>query len=118
MRSNPFPAIQTRNENVEYNDSPRALLQGLQQKRKIITELIDGHMPLMVAAAQFEAAHQVTTVCFQQITGVPAPTDSESICRMMIGWVHLELSDRPEQAERISEKLERELQGYLQQSVT
>ncbi len=115
MRSNPFPADHGTTENVLLAEGPNALLQGLQRKRRIIAELIEGHMPLLQAASQFEAAQQASSACFERVTGIPSATDSESICRTVIGWVHLVLSDRPEQAERVSQQLEKELQGYLQQ---
>jgi hypothetical protein len=50
-------------------------------------------------------------VSFEIATGVPSIIqDNENVCRTVIGWVHLALENRPEEAERITERLERELQ--------
>ena len=115
MPTNPFPAAREQTANTLPSASPHAILSGLQQKRRIINELIGGHLPLLEAAVQFQAV-RATTVCLERVTGVPTATDNESLCRTVIGWVHLVLSDRPEQAERISQQLESELQGYLETS--
>jgi hypothetical protein len=40
-------------------------------------------------------------------------SDVEALCRSVIGWVHLALSDRPERAEAVSGRLECELQSHL-----
>ena len=50
----------------------------------------------------------------ENATGVPSAVfDSENLCRTVIGWVYLSLSNRPEEAERVSDRLERELQVHL-----
>src|SRR5919197_853886 len=69
---------------------PKAVLLGLQQKQAIINQVIEGRLPLWEAASRFQA-----------------------VCRQIIGWVHLVLSDRPEQADRVSERLEGELREHL-----
>jgi len=110
--SNAFPA-----EKPAPNSAPalpKAVLLGLQQKRAIINEVIDGHLPLSEAAGRFQAAHQAARVCLERATGVPAHSiDNESVCRTIIGWVCLVLSDRPEHADRVSERLEVELRELL-----
>ena len=93
---------------------PKAVMQGLQQKRAIIHEVIDGHLPLWEAAGRFQAAHQAARVCLERATGVPGHTiDNEAVCRTIIGWVYLALLERPEQADRVSERLEGELREQL-----
>jgi hypothetical protein len=93
---------------------PKAVLLGLQQKQAIITEVIDGHLPLWEAAGRFQVAHQAARVCLETATGVPTHSiDGETVCRTIIGWVYLALSDRPEHADRVSERLEVELREQL-----
>jgi len=93
---------------------PKAVLLGLQQKQAIINEVIDGHLPLAEAAGKFQAAHQAARVCLETATGVPGHSiDNESACRTIIGWVYLALLDRPEHADRVSERLEGELRELL-----
>ena len=93
---------------------PKAVLLGLQQKQAIINQVIEGRLPLWDAAGRFQAAHQAARACLERATGVPGHAiDGESVCRTIIGWVCLALSDRPEQADRVSERLEGELREYL-----
>ncbi len=93
---------------------PKAVLLGLKQKQAIINEVIDGHLPLWEAAGRFQDAHQAARVCLERATGVPGHTiDGEAVCRTIIGWVYLALIDRPEQADRVSERLEGELREFL-----
>jgi hypothetical protein len=88
----------------------KAVLLGLQQKQAIINQVIDGRLPLTEAAGRFLVAHQAAGVCLEQATGVPSHTiENEDACRTIIGWVCLALSDRPEYADRVSERLECEL---------
>ncbi len=96
--------------------SSRLVQQSLNTKQQIISELISGRLQLLEAAARFQVAHSATALCFANATGVPmGAADGESLCRTVIGWVHLSLSsNRPEEAERVSERLERELQGHLE----
>jgi hypothetical protein len=96
---------------------PRAVLLGLKQKQAIINEVIDGHLPLWEAAGRFQAAHQAARVCLEKATGVPGHTiDGETVCRTIIGWVYLALVDRPEQADKVSERLECELREALKKN--
>lgn len=93
---------------------PKTVLQGIERKRAIIDEVIEGRLPLWEAAPKFQAASLAASKCMESATGVPNPlADSESLCRTIIGWVHLCLSDRPEQADRISARLESELTAHL-----
>jgi hypothetical protein len=93
---------------------PKAVLQGLQQKQAIINQVIEGRLALWDAAGRFQAAHQAARLCLETATGVPSHSiDGEAVCRQIIGWVHLVLSDRPEQADRVSERLEGELREHL-----
>jgi hypothetical protein len=93
---------------------PKAVMLGLQQKQAIINQVIEGHMPLGEAAGRFQAAHQAARACLERATGVPNHSiDGEQVCRTIIGWVYLTLSDRPEHADRVSERLEVELRDLL-----
>jgi hypothetical protein len=93
---------------------PKAVLAGLQQKQAIISQVIEGRLPLWDAAGRFQAAHQAARACLERATGVPGHSiDGEAVCRQIIGWVCLALSDRPEQADRVSERLETELRDHL-----
>ena|SRR5579871_1880646 len=88
----------------------RTLLAGVAQKQQAVAGVIAGHLSLLEAAAWFRAAGLGTTVA--ECPPVPS-TEAESLCRSVIGWVHLALCDRPERAETVSGKLEYELDHYL-----
>ncbi|HJZ60370.1 MAG TPA: hypothetical protein VKE74_35830 [Gemmataceae bacterium] len=81
---------------------PRALLNGLDEKQQAVAGVIAGRLTLLEAAARFRAAG-----------GGPVEADGEAVCRSVIGWVHLALSERPERAEEVSARLESELQSYI-----
>ena len=112
MQANPYPVGKgVRNAEPAL---PKAVMLGLQQKQAIISQVIDGKLPLWEAAGRFQVAHQAAGRCLESATGVPNHSiDGESVCRTIIGWVHLALSDRPEQADRVSERLEVELRDTL-----
>jgi hypothetical protein len=96
---------------------PKAVASGLQQKLSIINQVIERKLPLWEAAGRFQAAHQAACACLERATGVPNnQSDAEAACRTIIGWVHLTLSDRPEQADRVSERLECELRDFLKKN--
>ncbi len=95
--------------------NPNQILQSIQEKKRIIRDLIEGHLSLFEAVARFQHIHRNSIAKLEHSLGVPSgPTDPESMCRAVIGWAHLQLSDRPEQAEAISDRLESELQQYLE----
>lgn len=112
MKANPYPVGKgIRNAEPAL---PKAVMLGLQQKQAIITQVIDGKLPLWEAAGRFQLAHSAARRCLESATGVPNHSiDNESVCRTVIGWVYLALSDRPEQADRVSERLEVELRDTL-----
>jgi hypothetical protein len=113
--TNPYPV--GRAANTAEHTLPKAVLQGLQQKQAIINQVIEGRLALWEAASRFQAAHQAARLCLESATGVPSHSiDGETICRQIIGWVHLALSDRPEQADRVSERLEGELLEHLKKN--
>jgi hypothetical protein len=85
-------------------------LAGLVQKQRAVVGVIEGRLSLLEAAAWFRAAGLGSSVADPR--SVP-PGEAESLCRSVIGWVHLALCDRPERAESVSGELERELEGYL-----
>ena len=116
MPINPYPVGQATRNAAEIA-RPKAVLQGLQQKQRIINQVIDGRLPLWDAATEFQAAHRAAGVCLERATGVPGHAiAAEDACRTIIGGVHLTLSDRPEQADRVSERLESELRDHLQRT--
>ena len=90
--------------------SSRDVLRGLIEKNEIIGELIAGRVSLRDAAGRFQAAHMAAGDCLERTTGVPSRSlGSENTCRSLIGWVRLSLKDRPEQADRVTARLEEEL---------
>lgn len=91
----------------------RNLLTGLTRKQQAVAGVIDGRLSLLEAAAWFRAAGLDSPVADAQ--AVP-PSEAESLCRSVIGWVHLALCDRPERAETVSGELECELEHYLGRS--
>lgn len=112
MPTNPFPVGKAA-RNAE-PALPKAVLLGLQQKQAIINQVIEGRLPLWEAAGRFQTAHQAARACLETATGVPNNSiDGETVCRTIIGWVYLALSERPEQADRVSERLEGELRDTL-----
>ena len=84
-----------------------ALRAGLRQKQWAVAGVIAGRLSLLEAAAWFRAAGAGADP-----RPVPA-VEAESLCRSVIGWVHLALSGRPERAEAVSWRLECELQSHL-----
>jgi hypothetical protein len=92
---------------------PRAVLQGLAVKMQIVKQVIEGRMPLLEAAARFQAVTRQASV-ENALNAPPAATDNEVMARSVIGWVELVLRDRPEQADVISARLESELQSHIQ----
>jgi hypothetical protein len=79
----------------------RRALERLERKQRVIADLIDGRLRLLEAAARFRDVQKA------------APEDGERLCRAVIGWVYLALSDRPERAEALASALERELQTIV-----
>ncbi len=115
MLTNPFPPrLAVRNTESAL---PKAVLAGLQQKQAIINQVIAGRLPLTEAADRFQIAHQAAGACLERATGVPSHAiDSEELCRTIIGWVYLTLSDRPEHADQVSERLEHELREQMKKN--
>ena len=103
MSANPFPVSRERHTNTS---CPGSALQELHAKQAIVSDVIDGRLPLVEAAARFQAA-------WRSANGID---DGETACRTVIGWVHLTLSAHPEQADRVSDRLERELQTHLERA--
>lgn len=94
--------------------SHRRLVQRVRQKTAIIHDLIEGRLSLIEATRQFQDVHCGSIAMLENSVGVPSgPTDPETMCRNLIGWAALELSDRPEQAEVVSHRLERELEQHM-----
>jgi hypothetical protein len=75
-------------------------LRSLKVKQEAVAQVCANQLPLFVAAARFQAVN-------------PGVLNGEELCRNVIGWVHLALRDRPEQAEAVSARLESELQEHL-----
>jgi hypothetical protein len=83
-------------------------LQRLDAKKGIIGQIIDGRLQLVEAAARFRQLNRATAV-----GTTPNGESDEDLCRSIIGWVYLALSERPERAEALSEQLEAELAAHL-----
>jgi hypothetical protein len=88
-------------------------LQRLDAKKEIIAQILDGRLRLLEAASKFRGLSRTTAV-----GAAPAGARSDSdedLCRSLIGWVYLALSERPERAEALSDQLEAELAAHLKQ---
>ncbi len=83
-------------------------LQRVRVKQDIIAQLIGGRLGLFEAARRFQAAQG----------GAVSEANGEDLCRVVIGWAHLALSDRPERAEAVSAELERQLNTHLSRNGT
>jgi hypothetical protein len=83
------------------HEAHRQALARLQAKQQAVADLIAGRADLLQAAARFRAA----------LPGGAA--DGEPVCRAVIGWAYLALSDRPERAEALTDALERQLTDVL-----
>lgn len=79
----------------------RPALQRMVEKQKIVSDLIEGQLPLVEATQHFERLQ--SPACPRTYH------EMEGRCRELIGWVRLALTDRPEQADVVTERLEREL---------
>lgn len=114
MPVNPYP-VERETRTGEELMLPNTVVQSLVVKQKIIRQVIEGRMELQEAALRFHAVNRVAAAFIEQATGVPAAAaNAESLCRTLIGWVYLTLSYRPEEAERVSNRLERELESQLE----
>jgi hypothetical protein len=47
---------------------------------------------------------------------LPDAEDTEAVCRAVIGWAGLALSDRPERAGAVLTRLEEELRAHLERA--
>jgi hypothetical protein len=88
---------------VQLSSGADAALVPLARKLDAVSQLIEGRLTLLEAASRFQA-----------VGGSDA--DGETVCRTVIGWVHLLLNERPEQAEAVSERLESELQCCVERA--
>jgi hypothetical protein len=86
---------------VSTRERHRQALQRLQAKQGIIADLIAGRLGLLEATARFRAVQQDRS------------EDDETLCRTVLGWLRLALSDRPERAEALSAALQRSLDDHL-----
>jgi hypothetical protein len=75
-------------------------LQRLQVKQAVIADLIAGRLTLLEAAARFRGC-------------ATEAEDPELTARAVIGWAHLALRDRPEEADAVGDRLEAELRQHL-----
>jgi hypothetical protein len=100
-----FPTTPMARTPVVFPPSAEKALNGVRAKQQIITQLIEGELGLMEAAARFFQVSRES----RPGKSVPAPQDGEDVCRTVIGWAYLALADRPEQADILGERLEAEL---------
>ena len=75
----------------------------VEAKRGVVEQVIEGRLPLLAGAARFKALCAASWPI----------TDIEDLCRTVIGWAGLALSDRPERATVVVGRLEAELDRYL-----
>src|SRR5947209_19057845 len=94
-------------------DEHRLALERLRVKQQVIAELIGGRLQLLEATARFRDAQRLPGRDRAGAQRLAFAEDGELLCRTVIGWAHLALSDRPERAETFSEGLEQELQAHL-----
>src|SRR6476660_2629745 len=73
-------------------------------KRGVVEQVLAGRLPLLAGAARFAAL---------SLDGPTEAADTEGLCRTIIGWAGLALSDRPERAALVGGRLEAELERYL-----
>jgi hypothetical protein len=86
-------------------------LQRLDAKKEVIGQIIDGRLRLLEAAQQFRKLNRSVAVA----PGATRNDSDEDLCRSLIGWVYLALSERPERADALSDQLESELSAHLKQ---
>src|SRR5688572_21939991 len=73
-------------------------------KQAVVDQVIAGRLSLVEGAARFRAA---------AAGPARADEDGEGMCRTVIGWAELTLSDCPERAVVVAERLEEELRKHL-----
>jgi hypothetical protein len=100
-----FPTTHAARTPFVLQPSAEKALSGVRAKQHIISRLIDGELTLMEAAVRFFQADRASR------PGRPVPPDGEEVCRTVIGWAHLALADRPEQADTLGERLEADLRN-------
>src|SRR5258708_1089946 len=86
-------------------------LQRLDAKKEIVGQIIDGRLHLVEAAAAIRQLNPFSSTSPGRLRN----ESDEDLCRSLIGWVHLALSERPERAESVSDRLEAELADHLKQ---
>jgi hypothetical protein len=84
-------------------------LQRLDAKKEVIAQIIDGRMRLLEAAQQFRQLNRPVALG----PAIGRNVADEDLCRSLIGWVYLALSERPERADALSDQLEAELSAHL-----
>ncbi|GEM_PF-2684583 len=116
MSINPYRSTHD-SRNLQASFNPGVVQQSLRAKQQIISELIAGRLKLLEATERFRVAHAATAACLSGAAmGTGIESDPENLCRTVIGWVCLTLSNRPEEAERVSASLERELQREIERN--
>jgi hypothetical protein len=89
-------------------------LHRLQIKQDIVAQLVAGRVSLLEAAARFRAASQPFSDGASLGSAIrPVQESAEHICRTLIGWAYLALSEYPERAEAVTNRLETDLQEVL-----
>lgn len=117
MSTTAYPCKPRSGDTSRHVAAPDRVLQGVQRKKDLIHRLIEGRLPLLAAAAEFQDIHRGSTATLERSLGfLDVPGDAEGLCRAVIGWAYLELRERPEQADAVTERLESELQRSLDQN--
>jgi hypothetical protein len=101
-----------REKKIALEAQSQQVLDRIQIKQAITTDVIEDRMSLRAAAARFA---EINASCPTHMTMLrhvyPGLTDEEVLCRNVISFVATELKDQPERAARVLERLEKELPG-------
>jgi hypothetical protein len=79
----------------------------VEAKRRVVEQVVAGRLTLLDGAARFRALGG---------SSLPDAEDTEAVCRAVIGWAGLALSDRPERAGAVLTRLEEELRAHLERA--
>jgi hypothetical protein len=87
------------------------------EKHRIVQDLLAHRLTLWQAADEFreldEEVHQAKPL--DTPSGMMPPFDEEKMCRNVIVWVRVELSNQPDVANKVADELERQASAHLWQ---
>jgi hypothetical protein len=86
-----------------------------ENKHRVVEALLAGDVTLLEAAQEFGRLQDVSgfsreplRMCFR------GSSEEETLCRHVLAWVRAELNDRPAERTAACDRLEKELQQYLE----